>query len=245
MFWRKKKIVAAPVEVSSAGTGTTAMGTGPAAAAPAAAVVAKTEEKRAGKLPGPKPIPEILGNHLVKKMDKESNWAWRLAAVMRPRAGGQKGFDVRIFADYEATASSVKIKDYTTLDQYPKLVLFEGWFDKESKKVELEEKRAMPKVTIYTEKEIQQQIEALTGPESKALFYLAASPASGGPLGRGAALIKINPNYPGKGQKKYIMTAVSMNDMEVSEKGIRMIDSDNPKYIARWIKERHFKASSG
>jgi len=236
MFWRKKKITAAPVEVSSAGTGTTAMGTGPAVE-----TVAKAEEG-ARKLPGPKPIPEMLGNHLIKKMEKEANWVWRLSAVMRPRAGGQPGFDVRIFAEYEATSNRVKVKDYTTLDQYPKLLLFEGWFDKEAKKVELVEKRVMPKITIYTEKQIQQQIEALTGPEGKVVIYLAASPASGGPLERGAGVVQINPKYPGKGQKKYILTAVSMNEMELTEKGIRMLDSDNPKYIARWIKERHFKA---
>ncbi len=237
MFWRKKKITAAPAEVSTAGTGTAAMDTASAAASAAAPAVTKAE-----KLPGPKPIPELLGNHLIKKMEKEPNWVWRLSAVMRPRAGGEKGFDVRIFSDYEASDKKVRIKDYTTLDQYPKLILFEGWFEKESKEVELEEKRVIPKVTIYTEKEIQQQVEALNEKESKIHFYLAASPASGGPLGRGAALVELNPEYPAKGRKKYIVTAVSIDGIEPTGKGIRMFDTNDPKYVARWIKERHFKS---
>jgi len=163
---------------------------------------------------------------------------------MRPRSGGEKGFDVRIFAEYEVTANNIKIKDYTTLDQYPKLILFEGWFDNETKKVELEEKRTMPKVTIHTEKEIQQQIEALSEQGSQVFFYLNASPASGGPLGRGAALVELNPKYPAKGQKKYTLTAVYVDGMELTGKGIRMLDSNEPKHVARWIKERHFKPSA-
>lgn len=242
MFWRKKKIVATPVEVSTTGTGTATMGTAPVAESTATPAVAKTEEKKAAKLPGPRFLPDILSNYLVREMAKGANWVRGLSAVMRPRSGGGKGFDVRIFADSEAATSNVKVKDYTTLDKYPKLIFFEGWFDKESKKVVLEEKRVIPKVTIYTEKEIQQKIAALTEKEGKIHFYLTASPASGGPLGRGAALVELNPKYPGKGQKKYILTAVSVNEMEPAGKGIKMFDSNDPKNVARWIKERHFKS---
>ncbi len=236
MFWRKKKIAAAPVEVSTTGTGTAAMGTTPVTGAAAAPAVTKAE-----KLPGPKFINDILSDYLIKQMAKETNWVRGLSMVVRPRSGEDKGLDVRIFAQYEAASSSAKIKDYTTLDQHPQLILFEGWFDKESKKAELEEKRVIPKVTIYTEKEIQQQVEALTEKEGKIHFYLAASPASGGPLGRGAALVELNPNYPAKGQKKYILTAVPVNEMEPASKGMRMFDSNDPKHVAQWIKERHFK----
>jgi len=230
MFWRKKKIAAAPAEVATAGTGTAAM---------AGASAVKKEEK----LPGPKPIPEFLGNHLIKKMGKEAAWVWRLSAVTRPRAGGEKGLNVRIFSEYEASDKMVKIKDYTTLDQNPKLILFEGWFDKEAKAVELEEKRVIPKVTIHTEKEIQAQVAALTEKGSRIYFYLSASPASGGPLGRGAALIELNQEYPAKGHKKYIVSAVSVDGTEPAGKGIRMFDTNDPKYVARWVKERHFKAA--
>lgn len=243
MFWRKKKIEAAPVEVSTTGTGTAAMGTAPSAASAEKPAATKTEEKKAEKLPGPRFLPDILNSYLIKQMNKESGWLRGLSVVMRPRSGAGKGFDVRIFANSEAATSNVKVKDYNALDKYPKLVLFEGWFDKESKKVELEEKRIIPKITIYTEKEIRQQVAELNENKNKIHFYLVASPASGGPLGRGAALVELNPKYPAKGQKKYILTAVSVDEMEPAGKGIKMFDSNDPKYVARWVKERHFKAS--
>ena len=236
MFWRKKKQLTASVEVSPASHATVETGTAPVTPTGATPAVTKAE-----KLPGPKFLLDMLIDYLVKQMAKEANWVRGLSMVMRPRSGGGKGFDVRIFAQYEAASSSAKVKDYTTLDQYPQLILFEGWFDKESKKVELEEKRVTPKVTIYTEKEIQQKIEALTEKENKTHFFLASSPASGGPLGRGAALVELNPNYPAKGQKKYILTAVSVNETEPAGKGMRMFDTNDPKHVARWIKERHFK----
>lgn len=243
MFWRKKKQIGAPVAVSSANTVTAETGTATVTSVGAAPAAAKGEAEKVEKLPGPKSIPELIGNHLIKEMDKEPGWVWRLSAVVRPRAGGKKGLDVRIFASHEATAKNIKIKNYMTLDEHPGLIIFEGWFDKETKKVELEEKRVMPKVTIYTEKEIQQQIEAMTKTGSKIHFYLAASPASGGPLERGAAVVELNPKYPAKGQKKYSLSAVSMDGMELTGKGFKMLDSDKPRDIARWIKERHFRAS--
>jgi hypothetical protein len=186
----------------------------------------------------------MLNDHLIKKMGKETSWVRGLSMVTRPRSGGGKGLDVRIFAQYEASTSNARIKDYTTFEQYPQLLLFEGWFDKESKQVELEEKRVIPKVTIYTEKEIKQKIEALNEKENKTHFFLASSPASGGPLGRGAALVELNPKYPAKGQKKYILSAVAVNETQPADKGMRMFDTDDAKQIARWIKERHFKYES-
>jgi len=243
MFWRKKKILAVPAEVSPAGTGPAAVGTAPTAAKATPSEI-EAEGKKVEKLPGPKPIPGILQNHLIKHMGKEPNWVRQLSAVMRPRSGREKVSDVRIFAEYEANTSNIRVKDYTTLAQNPKLIFFEGWIDNKTKKVELEEKRTIPKVTIYTEKEIQQQIGALSEPGSQVFFYLNASPASGGPLGRGAALVELNPKYPAKGQKKYTLTAVYVDEMELTSRGIRMLDSNEPKHVARWIKERHYRPSA-
>ena len=115
MFWRKKKVEAAAVEASTGES---------VAAAP-----------KAEKLPGPKLLPDILYDYLIKQMAKETNWVRGLAMVTRSRSSGGKSTDVRIFAQYEASSSGVKIKDYNTLEQYPQLIILEGWFDKESKKV--------------------------------------------------------------------------------------------------------------
>jgi hypothetical protein len=236
MFWRKKKVVSAPVEAATADMA----GTTPVAgtsAGPAAATQAKAE-----KLPGPRPIPDQVGKYLISQMQKDADWVWRLMAVTRQKVGSEKAQDVRIFASHEASAKNINVKNYNSLDKNPELILFEGWFDKDAKKVELVEKRVIPKVEIYTEAQIQQKIMEMTEPGSKVFFYLSASPASGGPLGRGAAVVELNAKYPGKGQKKYILSAVSVEGIEPTTKGFKMFDSDKPRDIARWIKERHQKA---
>jgi hypothetical protein len=120
------------------------------------------------------------------------------------------------------------------------LIHYEGLYDKESKQVELEEKRVMPKLTIFSQTEIRKKIEELSEPGSTVFFYLTASPASGGPLGRGAALIELNPNYPGPKQKKYNVYAVNVEGTELSSKRMKFFDSDNAKSIASYIKERHY-----
>lgn len=219
MFWRKKQMVTTPVEASPA--------------------AAPSKEVRTEKLPGPEPIPELLIKYLVTQQEKSVDWVTRLLAVVRKSPKGEKAFDVRVFAGYEATEKRVNVKNYNSLDEHPELILFEGWFDKGSKLVELEEKRVIPKVKILTRAEIRKKIEELTEPGSSVFFYLSASPASGGPLGRGAAVVELNPKYPGKGQKKYILSAVPVKDLEPVGKGLGMFDSDKAKDIAGWIADRH------
>lgn len=57
----------------------------------------------------------------------------------------------------------------------------------------------------------------------------------------GAAVIELNPNYPGKKQKKYIVYPADVIDMQPVGKGQKLFDSDKPKNIARWIKDAHHK----
>ena len=97
---------------------------------------------------------------------------------------------------------------------------------------------------IYTKAEIQQKIEALTEPGSTVFFYLAGSPSSGGPLGRGAAVVELNPNYPGPKQKRYILYTANVMGMQPVDKRTRFFDSDSSKEMAKWIKERHYKPST-
>jgi hypothetical protein len=57
----------------------------------------------------------------------------------------------------------------------------------------------------------------------------------------GAAVIELNPNYPGKKQKKYIVYMADVIDMQPVGKGDKLFDSDKPKDIARWFKDGHHK----
>jgi hypothetical protein len=105
---------------------------------------------------------------------------------------------------------------------------------------------ATPEFTTMTEAEILKKIEELSQPGATAFFYLSGSPASGGPLGHGAAVVELNPNYPGKDQKgkdqkKYILNLADVEGMQPVGKGQKFFGSDKPKELARWVKERHYK----
>ena len=96
-------------------------------------------------------------------------------------------------------------------------------------------------VKVFSKQEIQQQIEALKEPGSTVSFFLAGSSASGGPFGRGAAIVEINRDYPAKKQKKYNVYIVNVDGMQLQPKGQVFFGSDKPKDLSGWIKDRHYQ----
>ena len=103
---------------------------------------AVTSEPKVKKLPGPKYMPDIEGGHLVTDYKQNPDYIWKLKAVVRPRQESKNAFDCRVFDDVEAATKSIKIENYTSLDEHPELILFEGWFDNESRQLHLEKKKA-------------------------------------------------------------------------------------------------------
>jgi hypothetical protein len=201
----------------------------------------KKSAKEEGKLSGPKEIPGPVQNYLVAERKIDPDLVKLLKAVERKSATGA-GFDIRVFDDSEAIAKKVQVKDYTSLDECPDLIIYEGWFDEGAKQVKLEEKKKVNWDTpIFTQAEIQQKIEALKEPGNTVFFYTARGGKHGGPLGMGAAVIELNSNYPGKKQKKYIVYTADVIDMQPVGKGEKIFDSDKPKDIARWVKDAHHK----
>jgi len=83
------------------------------------------------KLPGPKGIPELVGRYMVVEEKKGPNWVWKLKGVVRP-AGKKKAFYCRVFDEAQVAQVGVKVKDWTSLDEHPELILWEGYFDKET-----------------------------------------------------------------------------------------------------------------
>jgi len=140
MFWKRKQMVATPATV---GTTTSPMGIISSAAKAEVLPQPKTEKVRVEKLPRPQEIPELAGRHLVVAKKKGPDWVWHLKAVVRKNPSrGKRAFDVRVFDESQVAQKKVKIKDWTTFDQHPDLILYEGWFDKESMRAELEERKA-------------------------------------------------------------------------------------------------------
>lgn len=129
MFWKKKQEAAPAVAAGAPGAVT-------AAAQAVAGAGVKGE-----KLHGPQEIPELAGRNLVVAKKLDPDYVWHLKAVIRGNPSrGKKVCDVRVFDEAKAAEKKVKVKDWTTLDQYPDLILYEGWFDKGNLTAELEKK---------------------------------------------------------------------------------------------------------
>ncbi len=90
------------------------------------------------QLPGPKGIPDLAGRYMVVEEKKDPNWVWRLKGVLRPTEK-KKAFYCRVFDEAKASQAGVKVKDWTSLDNYPDLILWEGYFDTETNTVRREE----------------------------------------------------------------------------------------------------------
>ena len=87
---------------------------------------------------------------------------------MQKGANQETGLQIRVFDESEAQAKKIQVKDYTSLDGRPDLIIYDGWFDEGSKQVKLEERnRASLETTIFTEAEILEKIDALTETASK------------------------------------------------------------------------------
>jgi hypothetical protein len=191
------------------------------------------------KLSRPTAIPGLVQKYLTAERKMDPDLARLLMAVVRPGANGR---DIRIFDESETEAKKVQVKDYSSLNEHADLIIYEGRFDDDSKKVELEEKKKIiSDTTIFTEAEIQQKIEGLSEPGSTIFFYMARGGKHGGPLGMGAAIVELNPNYPNKKQKKYIVYTADVVDMQPVGKGDKLFDCEKSKDVARWIKENHQK----
>jgi hypothetical protein len=202
----------------------------------------KKSTKEEEKLSGVKGLPGIVLNYLATERKLDSELVKLLKAVMRKSAENEKTVLIRIFDESDALAKKVEVKDFTSLDGRPDLIIYEGWFDEGAKQVKLEEKNKVSlTTTVFTETEIQQKIDTLAEPGDSVFFYLDHGSAHGGPLGTGAAIIELNPGYPGKKQKKYNVYVSDVIDMKPATRGDKLFDSDKSKQLAGWVKSNHHK----
>ncbi len=102
---------------------------------------ADPSQPKATKLKGPKFIPDIVGGHLVVDYNQNPDYVWKLKSVVRRREENKNAYDVRVFDEVDAATNNIKIKNWTSLDEHPEWVLFDGWFDNELRVVELEIKK--------------------------------------------------------------------------------------------------------
>ena len=63
--------------------------------------------------------------------------------------------------------------------------------------------------------------------------------------GSGLAVITLNPDYPGKGRKKYIMLREGLVNGKPSGQRKTLFESDKSKELASWIMDRAGKPFTG
>jgi hypothetical protein len=81
------------------------------------------------ELPKPKDLPDRIGIHLATQLKLDPDWVWTLQGVVRP-TNEKHNFEIRIFDPEEAFLSDVIVKNFSSLEDFPELILFEGCFNK-------------------------------------------------------------------------------------------------------------------
>lgn len=236
MFWRKKNIVRASDGVAGQETKKKA---GPEGDLESGLKVVKQKKE---KLPGARPLPKVITRYLVDQYKIDEDMTKVLNMVMIHHPEKEKAFHFRIFDIEEAAALNFPVKDYAALNTHPELILYEGRVDRDSDQVEMNEKRKMEyDVPLLTKSEIKEKIEGLREPGSTVFFYQARGPAAGGPLGRGAAIVELNPELKNKKALRYIVYTSNMFGRELVGPRNKLWQSNDAERIADWIQDSHHK----
>lgn len=90
------------------------------------------------KLARPKELPDRVGRYLVTKLKEDPDWVWNLKAAVRPKAEEKDAFEIRIFNPAESNRKGVVIANFNTLDDHPEMILFTGWYKKNTDTISIE-----------------------------------------------------------------------------------------------------------
>jgi hypothetical protein len=97
---------------------------------------------------GPKELGGFLSRVVSREMEKHpssnvdsDHWV-KYMAVERAQTDDQDKIDFRIFDQWAAEKANVKVVEYSSLDDHPDLVLYEGWYSKKEKNSEVRYRRA-------------------------------------------------------------------------------------------------------
>jgi hypothetical protein len=187
----------------------------------------------------PRVIPEFVVKYLASENKISAVVLPFLKAVIKPRDKEGKVEDIRIFDPGDADAQKIVVRDYDTLTQNPTLIIGDGWIDQTTKKAEIDMKIKCEMPKLFTEAEILQQIESLQTPGSSVFYFQAAGTGSGGPLGRGAALVRLNENKDEKQKNKYLIYGASIIDGKPAGEENFIFGTNKSKDVAKWMIQGH------
>ena len=91
-----------------------------------------TSKPKVIKLPKPKNLPERVRIYLITRLRENPDWIWNLKWVVRHKLGEKNLLEFRIFSPADAMLKSVDVTDFSSLNDHPEMVLFDGLFDKNS-----------------------------------------------------------------------------------------------------------------
>jgi hypothetical protein len=84
----------------------------------------------------PKDIPQWAYMHLVTVLKVDPDHLLHLKCVEQTNFNGDVLLNlIRIYDDGAMKGMAIEVKDFTSLDQYPELILYEGYKEKESERI--------------------------------------------------------------------------------------------------------------
>ncbi|MBC8439199.1 MAG: hypothetical protein H8D87_05905 [Deltaproteobacteria bacterium] len=83
----------------------------------------------------PKDLPQDVGKYMVVQLGYDPDWVWALKSVVIEKENKKDCFDFRAFDAVTAHDKGVKVQNYSSLEGHPDLILFDGWYDKNSRQV--------------------------------------------------------------------------------------------------------------
>jgi len=85
----------------------------------------------------PKDLTTELGRRLVVEKKYDPDWVWSLKMVTKIQEGEKAKFHYRVFDPLTLEGKNLKNIEYSSLDEHSDLVLFDGIYEKNSSKVEI------------------------------------------------------------------------------------------------------------
>ena len=89
------------------------------------------------KLAKPKDLPEAVGRKMVVNMKMDPDVVWSLKFVSRPMGDRRGTSEFRIFDPEMSHLIGLDVKNWTSLNDHPDLIIFSGHYDKSTKHVEI------------------------------------------------------------------------------------------------------------
>lgn len=87
----------------------------------------------------PKDLPEAVGRKMVVGMKLDPDMVWALKYVSRPTEGNENTREFRLFNPDKARCDGIAVTDWSALDDWPKLILYSGSYNKRTNDIDIRE----------------------------------------------------------------------------------------------------------